>query len=617
VEPIAFGKYELLEKIATGGMAEVFRARLRRPSGVSKVVCLKRIHPSLCADPSFVSMFIEEAKIGCVLSHGNIVPVFDFGCIDGYHFLAMDFLVGHDLADVIARSQIIARPFPRELALYIVGEVLEGLAYAHAKRDAAGRPLELVHRDISPSNIMISEAGEVKILDFGIARSKLRDFRTRTGVVKGKPGYMAPEQTLGASLDARVDIFACGVMLHELLTGRRPFQPQDADDGAAATATPSFADAPELVAVIDRATSPDPADRFAGASEMSRAITEVLDLENLRPVAADLARHVDSLFETPAPTRDWSQQAEAFDRRLAALADEVSGDSRTEPGDPTASPVTEPLGTPAGPRSPGRRRKLVGLIVLTIAVAGAAALVAERFWEQDQSRSGPAGNVATGPAATSEVQVRTRPAGASVAVDGRNVEGVTPLSLELEDGAHDIEIRRDGSSSVRRRVEARSGQIVVLDVTLAPVPGTLSITSDPGGAAVTLDGQERGHTPLDIDGIDRDRTYRIGLSLPDHETWNMEVSLDGAERRSLEVALVRTPVKTQPPGFLSVNAHPWAVVQLDGQRLGETPIVKRSVRAGRHVLLLSNPARGVEVRRVITVQPNEDARVSVDLTRPQ
>lgn len=644
---LSFGRYELVEKIATGGMAEVFRARMRRPGGVNKVVCLKRIHPSLCADPTFVTMFVEEARLGCTLSHGNIVPVFDYGCIDGYHFLVMDFLLGYDLAEVIARAQIVSRPFPVKLAIFIINEVLEGLAYAHGKRDDEGRSLDLVHRDISPSNIMISEAGEVKILDFGIARSALRDFKTRTGVIKGKPGYMAPEQAKGGAVDARTDIYACGVMLCELLTGQRPFGEEPPTTEEADPLDELEGDDPVLASLVLRALDDQRDLRYRDAADMIQALDDYLAESALRPSAGELSRFVDSLFDTPAAAPDWSHQAEAIDRHLAALADEKAEPQtvtlkkdqldETNGGNEPSRRSTEPLLSPSSERSSpepktesferdegrageGRRRRfvalLLGTIVAIVALVVTYDLVFQAAPDPLPTERTPAPTPEVVPAVSlAKLEVRSRPAGAIVVVDGRRVGGVTPNASDLSPGAHRIEVSLPDHQKAKRQIRAQAGQLVVLDIDLVPSPGVLVVRSEPPGAKVRLDGEVRGSTPLEVGELDRHKSYDLALDLAEHDPWESTVSLDGGSRRELSIELVKTVSKVQPPGFLSINAHPWAEVLLDGRRWGETPVIRKSIRPGRHVLLIRNPARDVEARRVVIVRSGEESRVSVDLTR--
>ena len=640
-EPLTFGSYELLDKVATGGMAEVYRARARRPGGVKKIVCLKRIHPNLCADPSFVDMFIEEARLGVTLSHGNIVPVFDFGCIDGYHYLVMDFVEGYDLAQVLARARIVEEPFSRELALYVALEVLEGLSYAHERLDEHGRSLELVHRDISPSNVMVSGAGEVKILDFGIARSALREFRTRTGVVKGKPGYMAPEQARGVEVDARVDVYACGVMLREMLTGRRP--DADSDDEAEG----DLDDEP-IEAILARALAEDPNERFDDAGEMAGEISALLLDRGQRPRAVHLSQYVDGLFSARAATPDWSHGDDAVDRHLAALLPDVTTDEITVNAVPSPSPdestestesteelparsSTERLGPSERPRlspdpgePPSRRSWPVAVALVLLALAGAVLILAWPSESPTELAAPAAPSPPPSPQTTSaeaRLEVRSSPPGASVSLDGEELEMVTPADLQLPPGEHRLRLLLDRHRPLERVVELRPAQQVLLDLTLSPWSGEVELTSDPAGAAVLVDGESVGETPWQGSGLDRSVAHRLELRLEGYQPWRREFSFDSRQRVALAADLVRRsaprPPAAQGTGYLSVVALPWAEVLLDGRSLGETPILRHRVTSGRHVVVLRNTPRGSEVRRVVTITAGAEERISVDLTQDQ
>lgn len=625
---ISFGSYELVEKVATGGMAEVYRARARRPGGITKVVCLKRIHPSLCADPSFVDMFVEEARLGLNLSHGNIVPVFDFGCIDGYHYLVMDYIEGHDLAEVMARTHIVSKPFPAELAAYVIIEVLEGLAYAHGRKDEDQRPLELVHRDVSPSNVMISRSGEVKILDFGIARSAAREFHTRTGVVKGKPGYMAPEQARGEHVDARVDIFACGVMLRELVTSERPSKEPGVDQDSSEPS--EVVEDEDLAPIVDQALENDADDRFESAAEMRDALREFLATTGARPNPTELTGFVDSLFGAQASVPDWSHQCDAVDRHLAAIVDEhqaqaeASESSETETSPSTTEPflhaeTTEPMGIarPSGAADrPKRSWTVIALIVLLCVVSVGAAV----WFAQDRAPPtedpGPRPTPTEPPPSPAKVEFRTEPRGASIIIDEEPAEATTPVVLTLGEGNHHIELRLKGFVTLKRTVEAEAGQHVLFDTVLVPSAGTIVVTSQPPSSKVSINGSPRGETPATIEGLDRRRSYTVVISRPSFEDWSQELSFGDEERLTVNAELQRVGRPTTTgEGYLSVVASPWAEVLLDGRSIGETPIIRRSVRAGPHVLILRNAPRGVEVRRAVTVPVNDEVRVSVDLTR--
>ncbi|MBI5514996.1 MAG: protein kinase [Deltaproteobacteria bacterium] len=219
--PLLFGKYQLLERVARGGMAEVFKAKSYGVEGFEKTVVIKRILPELAVNQQFVDMFLNEARLSVTLSHANIVQVFDLGREEDTYFIAMEYVVGMDFAQALRACRKAEKPVPLELCLYIACEVARALDYAHRRRDASGRPLGVVHRDISPQNVLLSYEGEVKVTDFGIA--KARSTIEEQGTVKGKFAYMAPEQAAGAPVDGRADIYALGVTLYEALAGANPF----------------------------------------------------------------------------------------------------------------------------------------------------------------------------------------------------------------------------------------------------------------------------------------------------------------------------------------------------------------------------------------------------------
>jgi hypothetical protein len=220
-----FGRYRLVERIGEGGMAEVFTAVLSGAEGFERVVVIKRLKPHLALNPEAVSQFIDEAKLGSVLTHSNIVTVSDFGKVGDGYYLAQEFVDGRTLAQIAARYQEkFGRTLPAAIVYHVVHEVLVGVAYAHERADAQGRPLGIVHRDISPSNIMISFEGEVKLLDFGIVKATERVSKTKEGNVKGNVGYMSPEQARGLDVSSRSDLFSLGLVMFELLSGEPFYQ---------------------------------------------------------------------------------------------------------------------------------------------------------------------------------------------------------------------------------------------------------------------------------------------------------------------------------------------------------------------------------------------------------
>ncbi|MCB9621115.1 MAG: PEGA domain-containing protein [Sandaracinus sp.] len=222
-KPIPFGKYLLLERVNVGGMAEVFKAKAFGVEGFERLVAVKRILPSIAEDQEFITMFIDEAKIAVQLTHANIASIFDLGRVADSYFIAMEFVRGKDLRAIFDRVRKRGETVPVPMACYVIMKVCEGLDYAHNKKDSAGRDLHLVHRDVSPQNILLSYDGEVKLIDFGIAKAANKAGKTQAGILKGKFGYMSPEQVRGLPLDRRSDIFSVGIVLYELLTGERLF----------------------------------------------------------------------------------------------------------------------------------------------------------------------------------------------------------------------------------------------------------------------------------------------------------------------------------------------------------------------------------------------------------
>ena len=222
--PAVFGRYVLLHRISRGGMGEIFLAKLGEIQGFEKPIIIKKLLPSLSRDREFLQKFVAEAQITIKLSHGNIAQVYEVGMVDGEYFLAMEYVNGRDLRSLAIRCKENSYTLEPDICLLLVREVANALAYAHRRKDESGTSLDLVHCDISPPNVLVSYEGEVKVIDFGIARSAMMRAAESEDVGFGKFGYMAPEQLLrGGRLDRRTDIYATGVVLHELLTGRRLF----------------------------------------------------------------------------------------------------------------------------------------------------------------------------------------------------------------------------------------------------------------------------------------------------------------------------------------------------------------------------------------------------------
>ena len=226
--PERIGPYKVLERISAGGMAEVYKAQQTGADGFERPVAIKRILPHIARDPNFIAMFQAEAKLAVQLQHGNIAQIYQLGRQDDAFYIALEYIDGRDVGAVLDLHQKQGKGLPLAQACYIVTRCAEGLDYAHNKKSPDGKPLNIIHRDISPPNILISYEGEVKLIDFGLAKAASSSVQTQAGIIKGKLAYMSPEQVRGAQLDARSDIFALGIVFFELLTGKRLFR-RDSD----------------------------------------------------------------------------------------------------------------------------------------------------------------------------------------------------------------------------------------------------------------------------------------------------------------------------------------------------------------------------------------------------
>ncbi len=294
-------RYTIIDRIDSGGMAEVFRGVAESLQGFKKSVAIKRILPDLVKNEKFVSMFLDEAKVSLFLQHANIVQVFDIGKTDQSYFLVMEFVNGCNLKAMLDRLKANNTRIDIAHAIYLMAECCKALNYAHnAENPETGEPLDIVHRDVSPPNILISKMGEVKLVDFGLAKANSQIEATDQGVVKGKFSYLSPEAASGHNVDCRADIFSVGILLWEMFTGRRLFygetdyqtveQVRQAKIPSIAALNPDVA--PELEAIVRKALAQDPNDRYQEAAELGEALAQFLFSHRMKVTARDLAKVV-------------------------------------------------------------------------------------------------------------------------------------------------------------------------------------------------------------------------------------------------------------------------------------------------------------------------------------
>jgi len=316
-----FGRYTLLEKIGAGGMAEIYRAKAFGAAGFEKEFAIKMILPSLVDDKEFVSMFINEAKIAVSLYHGNVVQVFDLGELDSQYYIAMEFIHGKDLLDVMASCVHRDMKIGLDLVIFITMEFLKGLDFAHRAKNSSGEDLNIIHRDVSPSNILISYSGDVKIGDFGVAKATIERTLTEAGTLKGKVEYMSPEQVVGDEIDHRSDVFSAGIVFFEALSLSRLFvgksdldvmiRIRDADIEANLKKTGPFPKA--LEEIIRKSLSRQREERYQTAGEFYQALQEFCYSQRIKVSGNDLSDFMKRLFAERIEEEEMRRKSEEWD----------------------------------------------------------------------------------------------------------------------------------------------------------------------------------------------------------------------------------------------------------------------------------------------------------------
>jgi len=548
----SFGKYSLVARLATGGMAELFLARLHGAAGFEKLFCIKRILPHLARDRQFVAMFLDEARIAARISHPNVCQVFELGEIDGSYYLAMEYLEGVPLACFRRHDYYGPAPDPR-LVAGIAVQACEGLHHAHQLRNTDGSVMEVVHRDVSPQNLFVTADGVVKVLDFGIAKIQGATVRTSTGAIKGTYAYMAPEQLRGERVDRRTDVFAMGIAIWETLTRRYLFK-RDTEflTFQAITAEPILdvcelrPDVPAaLSSVLMTALSRDRNERFPTARMLGEAVAAAVQPLTGAAISEEIARAFPAQLAEQTALIRVAREGGVFDLDLERgpsvghgaelLTTPVSnqrGDTAPPPGEAWAiahAPSTVISAAHPAPPSLLRRawRPLV-IAVIALGFGGAGAVVYSRMTPAAAPAaadgSGSAKLVAVEPPAVAPdaavdaavIELSEAPAG----LDAGAVAAAQPDAAGAAPGAVKS-VERRPASTPRPAAAARPG---------GP-PGFITIDSSPVYATIYIDGKNHGETPL----------VRIELSPGRHVVH--AVAPSGATR---DVRIVIEPGKVAP-----------------------------------------------------------------------
>lgn len=543
-----FGKYLLVGEMAVGGMAELFLAVHTGLEGFVKVVALKRILPHLTKSQEFLRMFLDEARLAARLDHPNIVRIYELGEHAGSYFMAMEYLPGEDLARVLKRCRRLAQAIPVDVAIALAAEVCEGLHSAHELTDTMGRALHLVHRDINPSNIILTYHGAVKIVDFGVAKASNNTSKTVAGMIKGKLAYMPPEQIVGGDVDRRADVFAIGAVLWECLVGQPLFgrESEPATINAVMTHVvqpPSELRPdvpPELDQIVMRALARDPLHRYVTSEEMHGDLAALLASRS-RTSGRQLAKWLEAIFGTPraeakraiAQGRTLSQNisavmrlhitdVQALNDLHASLRAEVtpsgvsappvpgsgSGPGQSQPpqhpsmsGSSGISGVsntgwTPPPMTPTGvhqqPSVIMAKRSKLGMIFAIVASVAVIGLGAFLLKLNNDPQSGALIDPPTGtPARKGTVKLDTKPSGAGVFLGGEPTFKTTPIVLDgLEPGSITVKLELDGHAAASETIPVKAGETTDRIVQLQPLSARLVVMGLPEDGTLKVDGEE-------------------------------------------------------------------------------------------------------------------------------
>ena len=557
---LIFDKYEIMNRLAVGGMGEVFYA-VQRGSvpGFERPVILKNLLPDLAQQEGFIEQFLDEARVAATLNHPNVVSIYEVGLWNGVYFIAMEFIRGRNISQLIRASVKKQLIIPPRVIARVIHDAALGLDHAHGAKDGQGKPLNIVHRDISPQNIMVRDDGVTKVVDFGIARAANRNTRTATGAVKGKLAYMAPEQIGSRSVTGLADQFALGVVLWEMCTRRRLFHAENDVNlirlVLESEIQPPSALVPGLPEDFDeialRMLSRDPKGRYASLAEVARELEAFMvrfsPPTTESPVAACMRQL--GTEDLQSPTSKATPSAKNFVISLEGGAQE---------GKPTAVTATSQQ-----PQARGVGLAALFAVALLLGLGGtAAALFVLRPDEQPVVAAPPPPEVPRPPTPAADPSAEAPPPSVASA--------------------------------------------------------RLTLTSVPSGAAVRLNGRKRGETPLSLD-LPIGEQVLVQLDKPGFAALEQDVTL--TEDRALELKLKRReapgarhvePPATVEAGYLSIDTVPWTKVTIDGEPFGSTPIFKKKLNVGKHTVVVETET-GVKQTRAVEIKAGDVTKLQLDV----
>ncbi|HEX8818952.1 MAG TPA: serine/threonine-protein kinase [Archangium sp.] len=627
-----FGKYLLLKRLALGGMAEIWLAKQLGVQGFEKLVVVKKILEQFAGEKEFVQMFLDEARLAATLNHPHVVQIYDLGQEGVSFYIAMEFIAGHDLLSVLRKCKHAQLALPPELAARMVAGACEGLHYAHTRKDHRGNPLNIVHRDVSPSNLLVTYDGGLKVVDFGIAKAESHSTKTEAGKLKGKFSYMSPEQIRAEPLDARSDVFALGIVLHEVLVGRRLFKRdnelaimQDILEGEVRAPSELRSDVPQaLDEIVLKALQKDRRKRYASAQEMQLALEKYLNTTPEPPTSVHVSQFMMNLFAEEhlayqrllqeLPTAEPDQLVSIFEQGHRTSNSQLSGFTtprgQQREGDEPATQIAEV--EEEAVRRPTRRKGMVAAVatVAAVALAGVLAFVLTR-------PPPPPPEPVVG-----ELTVESAPPGATVLLDGKPTAVRTPGVLRELALDRELHVRFEKEGREPREVSVRltkQGATKTISVDLPAEqarPGGLEIVTEPPGATVVLDGRTlEGATPLTVSELASGVEHFVRVTLEGYQEETTTVKVEPGATAPVKLALKAIPPPEPPPasaadargkkgkrekqtGEVVLSSTPAADILLGARKLGRTPATV-TLPAGKVALTFVNAE--LDLRQTVSV----------------
>lgn len=623
--PRLYGKYYLLELINVGGMAEVFKAKMFGVEGFEKIVAIKKILPEVAEDAEFIKMFIDEAKISVRLQHPNIVQILELGKIDESYFIAMELVNGKDVKTIRKRLRRVDLLMPVEQSSYIVSQVCDGLDYAHRKADDKMNYLNIVHRDISPQNMIVSYEGTVKLIDFGIAKAKSKSTKTQAGMLKGKFSYMSPEQVSGQPIDRRSDIFSLGVVFFEMLTGKRLFLGKNDVETLekirkADVPPPSVFNSsvpPELDRIVLKALTKDRDERYQWASDFSEDLKKfsfsggnAFSRQDMMSFMGEF--FADELEEETAKLEEYQKIQKPTEQHYPQQYNKYrSSDTREDTHNDTEMAM------------PKSSKKLLVLLAVLL-VLGAMAYFGFSLLE---NKSDTASILIDSPEKKTIVVLNEGTMYQQRCETPCRIEGILP-------GENQLTLTKTGFVPVHETISLSKGEVFNKSVKMYKIgeqKTMITVKSDPEGATVFVNDVKKSVAPTVVDDIPVGLDIILRVEKPGFFPYeqnigkvpanvNKDISVILKPMRNAAGVIPQQQSKRQESAkksannqkdvaYISINSRPWANVYINGRLVKATPIIKHSLPAGNYKIQFKNPKFSIDKTFPVELAPGEHQRM--------